>query len=1018
MITEQPADSRHACQVVILGAGPASRGQSPSAVADVHEDTRVIDWLLAAFGALGNPRVFFVAGYKAAEVISRYPTLLTVFNPDWRTSGPVLSLALAPVSSRDETFVSYADIVFRPSAVMALREAVGDVVLAVDSCWRGRYERRSRAALDKAEKVMLSGASVLAIGKGLADADAHAEFAGLFRLSAEASATVFSAMRLGGLSPSASIPDLIQYLLDSGWHITTVDLKGDWAELDEPQDLARFVLGTKAESLLRLSRMSHGGEIGEIVSFTLGEWTARQGEIVERVLSRIPGKQLIVRSSSMDEDGWSASGAGRYESVSNVERAPAAIARAVNSVFASYGSDRPDNQVLVQEMLQHVIVSGVVMTRTHTRGAPYYVLNFDDRSTVTGSVTSGAHSRAIYLHRDAALRAGLPLHLNGVLEVVKRLEELVGHDSLDIEFAVTPDQRVHILQVRPIVVTGTLRPVSDEAVRHSLFDARRFLGDHGRTPKSLVGTRTRYSVMADWNPAEIIGTKPRRLAFSLYRYLITDDVWARQRAEYGYRDVRPSPVLVGIAGHPYIDVRASFTSFVPVVLPDELAGRLVDSYLARLAAHPTLHDKVEFDILFTCLSVDFDRQADVRLAPEFGSAEIAALKDALRTVTEDGIERTAGDFESLRHIDCEISEVISSSLPHLEKAYRLLEVARGTGTLTFAHLARSAFVATTLLRSLQAAGAITAQECERFLASIETVLGRLQKDGIRVANGHLAWEEFVEIYGHLRPGTYDISSPCYSADAERYLRPLTQAIPVPGHEEDANAIWPLVTRVAVGEAFRQVGLQLDADRFEAFARAAIAGREEGKFVFTRALSAALECLAAFGAELGLKRSDLAHVEILDLLACRDRAIGPAEHLIRRANDGRDAYNLAQSLCLPAQIATEEDLFCFEQEPAQPNFVTARTVEGPVVAHGLSPESAIAGHIVLIPSADPGYDWLLAGDIRGLITMYGGANSHMAVRAAELSVPAAIGVGELLFAELEPATAIRLDCASRTITRIH
>ena len=33
-------------------------------------------------------------------------------------------------------------------------------------------------------------------------------------------------------------------------------------------------------------------------------------------------------------------------------------------------------------------------------------------------------------------------------------------------------------------------------------------------------------------------------------------------------------------------------------------------------------------------------------------------------------------------------------------------------------------------------------------------------------------------------------------------------------------------------------------------------------------------------------------------------------------------------------------------------------------------------------------------------MYGGANSHIAVRVAELDVPAAIGVGELLYRDLE------------------
>ena len=51
---------------------------------------------------------------------------------------------------------------------------------------------------------------------------------------------------------------------------------------------------------------------------------------------------------------------------------------------------------------------------------------------------------------------------------------------------------------------------------------------------------------------------------------------------------------------------------------------------------------------------------------------------------------------------------------------------------------------------------------------------------------------------------------------------------------------------------------------------------------------------------------------------------------------------------------------------------------------------LEGKIVLIENADPGYDWIFSQNIIGLITKYGGANSHMAIRCAEFGVPAAIG----------------------------
>ena len=52
---------------------------------------------------------------------------------------------------------------------------------------------------------------------------------------------------------------------------------------------------------------------------------------------------------------------------------------------------------------------------------------------------------------------------------------------------------------------------------------------------------------------------------------------------------------------------------------------------------------------------------------------------------------------------------------------------------------------------------------------------------------------------------------------------------------------------------------------------------------------------------------------------------------------------------------------------------------------------ISNKIVLIENADPGFDWLFSFNIKGLITKFGGANSHMSIRCNELKIPAAIGV---------------------------
>ena len=92
--------------------------------------------------------------------------------------------------------------------------------------------------------------------------------------------------------------------------------------------------------------------------------------------------------------------------------------------------------------------------------------------------------------------------------------------------------------------------------------------------------------MPDWNPAEIIGVRPRPLALSRYRQLITDSIWAYQRDNYGYRNLRSFPLLTSFASQPYIDVRVSFNSFIPRDLPAKLAELLVNHYIARLCETP------------------------------------------------------------------------------------------------------------------------------------------------------------------------------------------------------------------------------------------------------------------------------------------------------------------------------------------------------------------------------------------------------------------------------------------------
>jgi len=121
--------------------------------------------------------------------------------------------------------------------------------------------------------------------------------------------------------------------------------------------------------------------------------------------------------------------------------------------------------------------------------------------------------------------------------------------------------------------------------------------------------------------------------------------------------------------------------------------------------------------------------------------------------------------------------------------------------------------------------------------------------------------------------------------------------------------------------------------------------------------------------------------------------------------------------LPILIKSKNDFYCFLQSEAQANFITTKSILSKTISIDLMSTKNISSAIVLVRKADPGFDWIFSHNISGLITEYGGANSHMAIRAAELGLPAAIGVGSKIFDELLNSKLIKLNCRNRNINII-
>jgi phosphohistidine swiveling domain-containing protein len=335
-------------------------------------------------------------------------------------------------------------------------------------------------------------------------------------------------------------------------------------------------------------------------------------------------------------------------------------------------------------------------------------------------------------------------------------------------------------------------------------------------------------------------------------------------------------------------------------------------------------------------------------------------------------------------------------------------------------MARRGFIAEALLRSIASRGILPAATLAAFRASVPTVLSHFLESMQARQRGEGNWDEFMQMYGHLRPGTYDILASRYDQHEElRDMRLPESAAGAPVALQPFN-MTPAQVR-ALDRALVEAGFEFDTGAMLAFMREAIAGREHAKLIFTRNVSDALELIAAWGIENGLNREELSYLSISQILESLTRSFHrPTEdHYRGIARDCRHSYGISQALRLPYLVSEVSDIFVVPLLKSRANFITSKRVQAPL--HYLSDHAFQsprgAGKVMLIERADPGYDWIFLSPIAGLITKYGGSNSHMAIRCAELGIPAAIGCGEQIFEQLQKSESVLLDCAAGLLVPI-
>ncbi len=772
---------------------------------------------------------------------------------------------------------------------------------------------------------------------------------------------------------------------------------------------------TKAEMLRYLKEHIPEINILPVLIIDSIEYEKNPEQLIHKIIQFAKGENLIIRSSSAMEDTDSYSNAGKFESILNVMPDKEHIDAAVRKVYASYET-KENQQILVQPMLRDIKKSGVIFTSDMDTLADYYIANYYEGSD-SAAVTSGSTGALkTYVQYKKCTSGQVDADMTNLVRSCQYIESFLKNPALDIEFAITMEETVYIFQVRPIA-KGDKRQYEYIDIGPALNRIYKKASKLAKRHPFLLGHTTYFGVMPDWNPAEILGVRPKKLAISLYKELITDTIWAHQRHDYGYRNLIMHPLMISFCGIPYIDTRITFNSFIPQNLNEIIAEKLVDFYLAKLAAYPKYHDKIEFEIVYSCYYLGLHDDLKELLKYGFNENEITRIEFSLLELTNNIINPKTGlykqDIERIETLKENYEKIRHSENSLVDKIYWLIEQCKEYGTLPFAGVARAGFIAVQFMKSFVKMGIINKDEYDLYMNSLDTVNKQLNYDLRRFCTKDMTKEQFLTKYGHIRPGTYDILSERYDEAFDKYFTEDSYL-----HDEVADQEFHFTKgqMEQIQLELDQNGLQITTEELLIFIKESIEGREYLKFVFTKAVSDILKLIEELGKRAEIGKEDMAHLDIsvvkqlyVDLFTGEIKSI-----FLENINNNKRQYENAIRIKLPSIIVQPEDIYSFYLLSEEPNYITQKSVTASIAEIG---ESDYKDKIVFIQAADPGYDFLFSKNIAGLVTQFGGVNSHMAIRCAELGIPAVIGAGEANYAEWSKWQVMTFDCLKKQVIKI-
>ena len=775
---------------------------------------------------------------------------------------------------------------------------------------------------------------------------------------------------------------------------------------------------TKAETLNFINQNFKKYKIKNIliphfIFFSKSEFRKNKKKTILEIKKKFRKKKIIIRSSSLSEDNENLSNAGKYLSISNLRSDSKLVEQSIVKIIKKF--DSPKDQILVQELIEKTEMSGVIFTREPNYNSPYYIINYDT-SGKTNIITSGKNNNSIQTICIFRNKIDFNIKFRGLLKSIKSLEKIMGTDRIDIEFAKKNNKWI-LFQCRPLPGHYVKENI-DIQINKSLVNIEKKINKLKKKNPTIQGDTTYFSNMADWNPAEMIGVKPKTLAMSLYSELITDSVWSIQRKNYEYKDVSPNVLMVNLAGSPFIDLRTDFNSFLPNGLNLSLEKKIINNYLQNLKNKTYLHDKIEFELIPTCYDLNMLNSNSNFLNKSNKKKYFSKIKKTTNYILNPKNSLLDNEISQINKLEKKIKEINEFKISEIQKIFFLIDDCKKLGTLPFSGIARIAFICTKILRSLLDKRLIDQKFVEKIYLSIPTITKKMNKDYIKAFKSKNYKKKFLLNYGHLRPLTYSIASKNYKEGFHHYFsNKILNTTTV--FKKDFKISNKLNNKIS--NIFKKEKLAVNFKEFIKLLQKSIEYREYSKFIFSKSINSVFENLIKFTKKLDINREDLEYISIKKILD--SYSVLETEKLAltlkREIRDNKKSYEILRQIKFPDFITSANDVYYHQIKASRGNFITNKKISGnSIYLKEMNNLKMLNKKIVIIENADPGFDFIFSYQIKGLITKYGGANSHMAIRCLELDIPAIIGIGQNGFDKVCNSNFIEFDCEQKTFKIIN